>query len=223
MSRRPARGKTRILTAGYRVPDGWFSFLVADASDALAVELGRCHADTPAGQAFLTNSLVSLIRNAVEDCVGRLFIYVPDRRTGEVVAFARGSTLVIPRGQDATAEAYAARSPRKIGGANFKVLGHSASVVQCPAGPAACVFTLQRRRYTTSTLLEADFVIFPPYEGLREGVRIRMYSTHLELEEDMGRWCRTIAEGVDTDVGYADGTILATFGDDSVDVDGSGT
>ncbi len=137
---------------------------------------------------------------------------MPDREVGEVVAFAEGSTLALPRLREASAEAYAARSPRQIGGPKFKVLDHSAVLAQFPAGPAAFVVTLQRQRYTTSTFWEAEIVIFPPYEGLREGVQIQAYCSHLDLVEDLGRWCQAIAHNAVANVGYADGTILATFG-----------
>lgn len=223
MTRAPARDDLRIYSVDLGVPKGWFSIVVADATDALVVELAQRHADAPEAQAFLTKSLVSLIHDAVENYVGHLLFYVPDRQVGEVVAFAQGSTLVLPRARDATAEAYAARSPQRIGGRKFKVLDHSAVLVQCPAGPAAFVVTLQRQRYTTSTFWEAEIVIFPEYEGLREGVRVLVYSSHLDLVEDLGRWCRTIANGVEADVGYADGTVLATFESEPVAADGSAT
>ncbi len=226
MRREVVRDEVRIYSASIGVPKGWFCVYVEEASDALAVELGKQHADTPEAQAFLTRSLVSIMHNAVESLVGHLLFYVPDRQVGEVVAFAEGSNLVLPRLREASAEAYAARSRRQIGGLKFKVLDHSAVLAQFPAGPAAFVVTLQRQRYTTSTFWEAEIVIFPPYEGLREGLRILVYSSHLDLVEDLGRWCQTMAHYSSADVGYADGTILATFGPDpqqnAVEADSAG-
>ncbi len=214
MRREAVCDDVRIYSGDIGVPKGWFCVFVNKASDALAVELGKQHADTLEAQAFLTRSLVSIMHNAVENFVGHLLFYVPDRQVGEVVAFAESSALVLPRLQEASAEAYAARSRRQIGGLKFKVLDHSAVLTQFPAGPAALVVTLQRQRCTTSMFWEAEIVIFPPYEGLREGLRILVYSSHLDLVEDLGRWCQTMAHHAEADVGYADGTILATFGAD---------
>lgn len=223
MTRAPARDEVRMLGVAFGVPKGWFSFSVVDPPEGLAAELGREHADTPEARAFLTRSLTVLVRDAVKSCVGELLCYVPDRQVGEVVAFAQGSVLLLPRPQDATAQAYAARSPRQIGGRKFKVLDHWADVIRCPAGPASFVVTWQRQRYTASTFWELEIVIFPEYEGLRRGVRVVAYSSHPDLGERLGRWCRTIAEHVEADVGYADGTVLATFGADPVETDGSPT
>lgn len=210
MTHAPARDNLRIISYWCGREEGWLS-LGEGASDSEAAALAEDHADTPEARAFLAKSLVSINRDAA-GTVGQWFAYVPDRNTGEVVVFGQSAAILLPSVQEATAEAYAARSPQTVGGRKFKVLDHSAIVVQCPAGPAACVATLQRQRYTTSIFQVVEIVVFPEYEGLREGVQTILYSSHLDLMEDVGTWCREMANSSGADVGYADGTVLASFG-----------
>jgi len=184
--------------------DEWFSFQPKRRFGTEAVELAKKHADAPAGQALLTRSLVAISKDAMDHGAGgggpSTIVWVPDRQTGEVVFFGYRGIYQFRSTAEANADAYATMNMQKYIGPKFKVLDHSVIRFDCPTGPGVMHATVQRERFTASTVWVAESMVFPTVPGLTQAPRCILFTTHLDLGVELTEASSGMAKSFRVDI-----------------------
>ncbi len=192
------------------VDEDWFPLLPAKDVVDLAEDLAAKHADTAQARTFLTRSILSLNKEAVNRSSSRLVGWVPDRQTGEVRVFGFTNGVTSRASGQAAAEAYIAQKPARFAAAsNFKVVGPATAIYQCPAGPTAFVGSAQRQRRTTTVFTVAQTVTFPEVEGLNEGSSITLLNLRPDDEDlarETGKFVRMMANSLAVRIRRDDGS-----------------
>ena len=171
------------------------------------------HARVIAAQIATTPTAREAVRRGVEAVndaalakgrsVGTASIWVPDRTTGEVRGVVMETLHGFPTPEQATPEAFIARSWRRdYGGWRVRITERSAEVFECDAGRGVVETIVGRLRGERTVQAYSSFFVFP-HDGTPEAVQLAFNTVHLDQLVELTVLGRSITESLEITTGPA--------------------